>query len=163
MTVASNSLRKIWGSTFSPTFALQMNLMPSFSISRMRRRTTSCLSSFMFGMPYMRSPPGRSARSKTVTVWPALLSWAAAESPAGPEPITATFLPVRARGASGSTQPSSQPLSMIETSMFLMVTGGALMPRVQDPSHGAGHTRPVNSGKLFVLWSRSRASFQSPR
>ena len=49
----------------------------------------------MLGMPYISRPPGRSARSKTVTLWPALLSWAAAESPAGPEPTTATFLPVR--------------------------------------------------------------------
>src|SRR5262249_5954815 len=36
-------------------------------------------------------------------------------------------------------------------------------PRTHDPSHGAGHTRPVNSGKLFVLCSRSRASFHRPR
>ena len=37
----------------------------------------------------------RSARSNTVTVCPALLSCAAAARPAGPEPTTATFLPVR--------------------------------------------------------------------
>ncbi len=79
------------------------------------------------------------------------------------EPMTATFLPVRTLGASGMTQPSSQPRSMIETSMFLIVTGGALMPRTQEPSQGAGQTRPVNSGKLFVRWRRSRASCQSPR
>ena len=41
-------------------------------------------------------------------------------------------------------------LSMIDTSMFLMVTAGWLMPRTQDVSHGAGQMRPVNSGKLFV-------------
>ena len=40
----------------------------------------------------------RSARSKTVTLWPALLSWAAAASPAGPEPTTATVFPVRESG-----------------------------------------------------------------
>ena len=33
---------------------------------------------------------------------------------------------------------------------------------VQDASHGAGQTRPVNSGKLFVEWRTSSASFQSP-
>ena len=49
----------------------------------------------------MSSPPGRSARSKTVTVWPALFSCAAAQSPAGPEPTTATFLPVRCFGRFG--------------------------------------------------------------
>ena len=37
----------------------------------------------------------RSARSKTVTRWPARFSCSAAASPAGPEPTTATFLPVR--------------------------------------------------------------------
>ena len=40
---------------------------------------------------------------------------------------------------------------MIAFSMFLIVTGGALMPSTHEPSHGAGHTRPVNSGKLLVL------------
>ncbi len=49
----------------------------------------------MFGMPYMSNPPGRSARSKTVTRCPALFNCAAAEIPAGPEPMTATVLPVR--------------------------------------------------------------------
>ena len=43
---------------------------------------------------------------------------------------------------------------MIAHSMFLIVTGGSLMPSTQEPSHGAGQTRPVNSGKLFVLCSR---------
>ena len=41
---------------------------------------------------------GASARSNTVTAWPAWLSCAAAASPAGPQPTTATRLPVRARG-----------------------------------------------------------------
>ena len=101
MTVASKSFSSSIGSTFSPTFALQMNLMPSFSMSSIRRSTTSCLSSFMFGMPYISRPPGRSSRSSTVTVWPARLSCAAAASPAGPEPITTTFFPVRTVGATG--------------------------------------------------------------
>ena len=66
-------------------------------------------------------------------------------------------------GGSGTTQPSSQPWSMMAHSMFLMVTGGLLMPSTHEPSHGAGQTRPVNSGKLFVLCSRSSASFHRPR
>ena len=37
----------------------------------------------------------RSARSNTVTWWPARFSWSAAARPAGPEPTTATRLPVR--------------------------------------------------------------------
>ncbi len=71
--------------------------------------TTACLSNFMFGMPYISNPPGLSSRSNTVTEWPARFSCAAAESPAGPEPMTATFFPVRAEGGSGTIQPCSQP------------------------------------------------------
>ena len=133
------------------------------SISLMRRSDHLRLSSFMFGMPYMSRPPRRSSRSNTVTGWPALLSCSAAARPAGPEPMTATFLPVRISGGSGSTQPSSQPRSMIAPSMFLIVTGGSLMPSTQEPSHGAGQTRPVNSGKLLVLCRRSSASRHRPR
>ena len=36
------------------------------------------------------------------------------------------------------------------------------MPSTQAVSHGAGHSRPVNSGKLFVACRRSIASRQSP-
>ena len=57
-------------------------------------------------------------------------------------------------GGSATTQPSSKPLSMIAHSMLLIVTGGSLMPSTHEPSHGAGQTRPVNSGKLLVLCSR---------
>jgi hypothetical protein len=52
---------------------------------------------------------------------------------------------------------------LIAFSTVLIVTGGALMPSTHEPSHGAGHTRPVNSGKLFVLCSRSSASRHRPR
>ena len=65
-------------------------------------------------------------------------------------------------GGCGVIQPSAKPRSMIAFSMFLIVTGGSVMPSTQAPSHGAGQVRPVNSGKLFVLWSRSSASFQRP-
>ena len=53
-------------------------------------------------------------------------------------------------------------LSMMEASIVLMVTGGSLMPSTQEPSQGAGQTRPVNSGKLLVSSSRNSASFQRP-
>lgn len=100
----------------------------------------------------------RSARSNTVTVWPARVSCCAAARPAGPEPTTATFLPVSRSGGSRTTQPSSKALSMISTSTCLMVTGSWLMPSTHAASHGAGHSRPVNSGKLLVACSRSIAS-----
>ena len=47
---------------------------------------------------------------------------------------------------------------MIVTSTCLIVTAGWLMPSTQAVSHGAGQSRPVNSGKLFVACSRSMAS-----
>ncbi|MCU0256282.1 MAG: hypothetical protein MUF60_06035 [Vicinamibacterales bacterium] len=135
---------------------------PESAISR-TRRLTSRLSSFMFGMPYISSPPTRSARSKTVTVWPALLSCAAAARPAGPEPTMATRLPVRVAGGSGTIQPSSNARSTIAHSIALIVTGSWSRPSVHEPSHGAGHTRPVNSGKLLVWCSRTLASRHRPR
>ena len=47
-------------------------------------------SSFMLGIPYIRSPPIRSCRSNTVTLWPLRFRRSAAARPAGPLPITAT-------------------------------------------------------------------------
>ena len=88
--------------------------------------------------------------------------WATA-NPAGPEPITATVLPVCHSGGCGLTRRSSHALSMMATSTFLMVTGSRLMPTTQAVSHGAGQSRPVNSGKLLVACSRSSASSQSRR
>ena len=67
---------------------------------------------------------------------------------------------VRIGGMCGVTHPSSQARSMIDTSTCLIVTGSWLMPRTHAASHGAGHSRPVNSGKLLVAWRRSIASFQ---
>ena len=70
--------------------------------------------------------------------------------PAGPEPMTATFLPVLSGLICGVIQPSSQPLSTMAHSIVLMVTGVSWMLSVQLASHGAGQMRPVNSGKLLV-------------
>ena len=64
----------------------------------------------------------------------------------------------RRGGCGHDASPSSQARSMIATSTCLMVTGSALMPSTQAVSHGAGHSRPVNSGKLLVACSRSIAS-----
>src|SRR3989344_606020 len=100
----------------------------------------------------------RSSRSNTVTAWPTRRSCCAVASPAGPEPMTATFLPVCLVGGSGLIQPCCQAWSMIASSMALIVTGSSLMPSTHAPSHGAGQTVPVNSGKLLVACSRSMAS-----
>ena len=55
-----------------------------------------------------------------------------------------------AAGPAAPTQPSFKAWSMICFSICLMVTGSSLMLRTQASSHGAGQTRPVNSGKLLV-------------
>ena len=47
-------------------------------------------------------------------------------------------------------------------SIVLIVTGESLRFSVQDDSQGAGQTRPVNSGKLFVVCRLRDASSQSP-
>ncbi len=65
----------------------------------------------------------------------------------GPEPTTATFLPVRAAGGSG-LRPCAMARSAIAHSIDLMVTGFSSMLSVQEASHGAGQTRPVTSGKI---------------
>ncbi|CAM5674120.1 hypothetical protein SPURM210S_03372 [Streptomyces purpurascens] len=77
--------------------------------------------------------------------------------------MTATVLPDRRSGIWRGDVPGSHALSMIETSTFLMVTAGWLMPSTHADSQGAGHRRPVNSGKLFVARSRSEAAAQSSR
>src|ERR1700709_2269743 len=102
----------------------------------------------------------RSFFSNTVTSCPARASCCAAANPAGPDPTTATFLPVLCFDGNGATQPSAQALSMIACSIDLMPTGSSLIPSVQAVSHGAGQMRPVNSGKLFVECSTSIADFQ---
>ena len=59
--------------------------------------------------------------------------------------------------------PCSQPWSTMLTSTCLIATGSSLMPSTHAASHGAGQSRPVNSGKLLVACSRSIASRQSSR
>mmetsp|Transcript_71804 Transcript_71804/g.198215 ORF Transcript_71804/g.198215 Transcript_71804/m.198215 type:complete len:214 (+) Transcript_71804:284-925(+) len=50
----------------------------------------------------------------------------------------------------------------MNSSTDLMLTGSSMMPKVQAASHGAGQTRPVNSGKLLVCRNRWNAWCQSP-
>src|SRR3954469_3708635 len=99
-----------------------------------------------------------------VTVWPARRSCCAAASPAGPAPITATVWPVSTSGGRGTTQPSSNARLMIATSIDLIATASpSRISSTQAASHGAGHSRPVNSGKLLVACSWSIASRQRSR
>ncbi len=72
--------------------------------------------------------------------------------------MTATDFPVRVAGGVARIHPSSNARSTIDSSMFLIVTGSLLMPSTHEPSHGAGQSRPVKSGKLLVECSRSLAA-----
>ena len=105
----------------------------------------------------------RSFFSNTVTSCPARPSCCAAASPAGPEPTTATRLPLLRGAGRDTTQPSAQARSMMARSSDLMPTGSLLMLSVQATSQGAGQMRPVNSGKLLVESSTRKAFFQSLR
>ena len=66
------------------------------------------------------------------------------------------------RGDLRPTQPSWKPRSAIAASIVLIVTGCSIRFSVQDASQGAGQTRPVTSGKLFVVWRFCSAPCQSP-
>ena len=66
----------------------------------------------------LNSPPILSSLSKTVTLCPALLICCAAARPAGPDPITATVLPVLDLGMWGLIQPSLKAFSTIYFSIF---------------------------------------------
>ena len=137
-----------------PTFALTTNLIPSFSMTFCLRSITH-FSSFIFGMPYISSPPTRSSRSYTVTRWPLRFNWSATARPAGPDPMTATFFPVRTFGGFAFAYPFSYACSIIPYSLSRTVTGSSCRPQVHAASHSAGQTRDVNSGKLLVLCRRS--------
>ena len=91
----------------------------------------------------------RSLFSNTVTEWPARASCWAQARPAGPEPTTATVLPVFF-GADG-LDPAFFP-GAVHDLAFNGFDGDRIVLNVQGAaaSQGAGQMRPVNSGKLLV-------------
>jgi hypothetical protein len=56
----------------------------------------------------------------------------------------------------------SNAYSMMDSSLSRTVTGLPIMPQMQAFSHRAGQTRPVNSGKQFVLSRRLSARSRLP-
>ena len=96
----------------------------------------------------------RSARSNTTTSCPARVSCCAAASPAGPEPTTATRLPVCTAGDRGATQPSSHARSTISTSTCLIVTGSLV-----DAEHARrlARRRAQPAGELGEVVGRVQA------
>src|SRR5256886_5053089 len=148
--------------TSTPTAHDVTNPTPS-ARSWISRRSMCSFSSLKSGMPYRISPPSSSSRSYTVTACPARASCWAAASPAGPDPTTPTDRPEADAGRTGVTYPRSKARLMISTSTCLMVTGAPPeIPSTHAASHGAGHSRPVNSGKLFVACSCSIANSHCP-
>ena len=93
ITTASYSARIASAAIVSPTAA-------PVRISTPSARTCSASHSAISAgsrngtMPYVSSPPGASSRSKITTACPMRARSRAAASPAGPEPMTATRLPV---------------------------------------------------------------------
>ena len=75
--------------------------------------------------------------------------------------------PVEMAAGWGSTVPSIQAWSTIVCSIRLIVTLPPVCSSAIDSthaaSHGAGHSRPVNSGKLLVACRRSLAASHRPR
>ena len=138
-----------------------LKIIPSSSII-CNLRSMIFFPSLKLGIPYLNKPPGISSRSNTVTSYPRRLSWFAAASPAGPEPMTATFLPFLSY-LLGIIYPSRNAASIIAASSSRIVTGESMLSfRTHDFSHSAGHILPVNSGKSLVLLNISYALCQSP-
>ena len=119
--ILSYSFSNLAALTSLPTFTPVINSTPSALIISILRSIT-CFSSFILGIPYIRSPPTRSSRSYTVTRCPRLLSWSAAASPAGPEPMIATFFPVRTFGGFAAVKPCSYACSIMPNSFSLTDT-----------------------------------------
>src|SRR6056297_4369565 len=71
--------------------------------------------------------------------------------------------PVLLRGGCAVIHPFSNAFSTIFFSIFSMETGSSFIPRTQASSHGAGHSLPVNSGKLFVACKILLAFSHLPR
>ena len=85
-----------------------------------------------------------------VTSWPARRHSDAAVIPAGPDPTTATRLPV-AGAVSGTSTPFSLSQSATNRSRAPMRTGLSFFPSIQVPWHCAscGQTRPHMAGSIL--------------
>ncbi len=74
-----------------------------------------------------------------------------------------TRIPVKVEGCSATSKPWAKACSATSYSMRSMVTGLSEMPSTHADSHGAGQSRPVNSGKLLVSKSWAAACSQCER
>ncbi len=125
-TTASSSTSSASAGTSPPTVTPGHGTGHPLPPSAATRRSTTALSSFMLGMPYISSPPIRSARSKTVTRWPAWLSCVGRGEPGRPAADDRHAEPVRDSGGSATIQPFVPGPSAISCSMVLIATGLAV-------------------------------------
>ena len=144
--------------TSLPISVFKRNSMPMLSKTSRRRRMTffSILNS---GIPKVSSPPISGRLSNTTGLTPLRTSMSAQPRPAGPAPITATFLSVQVTPLISGRQPSANAVSVMYFSTLPMVTAPKPSLRVQAPSHrrSCGHTRPQTSGNVLVWWHKSAA------
>ena len=122
-------------------------LTPNFLTLSISGCTTPSFGRRNSGIPYVSTPPGSWRASKIVTSYPIFAKSPAHVTPEGPEPITATFLPLVFSGAAG-TKPFSLDQSATKRSSLPMEIGSPLIPRMHLPSHwlSCGHTRPQTAG-----------------
>ena len=90
---------------------------------------------------------------------PRLVALATPRMPWGGKRVAATSILAWAALSTMGMSSERKPISRY----CLMRTGSSLMFSVQAASQGAGHTRPVISGKLLVECRFSAASRQRPR
>ncbi|CDE84505.1 unknown [Coraliomargarita sp. CAG:312] len=154
---ASNFLHKYSAEISAPISTPPSNNMPEL-LSISRRRSIMLFLSLKSGIPYRKSPPKFTFFSNTTTSCPHLFNASAAASPEGPDPMTATRIPVWTRVLKGSTYPRLKAFSIISYSICRMATGSKFMPAQHAASQRAGHTREVNSGNGDVWESRKYAS-----
>ncbi len=115
------------------------------------RRQTRSFSSLKSGMPYIKQAAraiGALEDGDCVAGAVELLCGGKTRGAAADDGDA--FAGAQSAAARALIQPSSKPRSAIDISICLMATGSSLMPSTQAASHGAGQTRPVNSGKLLV-------------
>ena len=127
----------------------------SLSTMRLGRRNS--------GIPYRNTPPESCSASKTCTAWPMRASSPAAVSPPGPEPTTATFLPVAAMSRVGASMFASAQ-SATNRSSHPTATGSPFNPRMHLASHctSCGQTRPVVAGSALLVRKILAAVSKSP-
>ncbi len=99
-----------------------------------------------------------------VTSCPLRMRSPARVKPAGPDPTTATFLPVEGAFSGMKTSPLSLSQSAANLSSLPTATGWSFFPTIHTCSHWSswGQTRPHIAGRLFRSFSFRAEPIKSP-